>query len=47
MNRPNQKTMNRRILTIRHASLLVALFAAAAGAADATAPSTKPADKIT
>jgi parvulin-like peptidyl-prolyl isomerase len=38
--------MNRRILTPRNASLLVAFFTATAGAADAAAPATKPADKI-
>ena len=38
--------MNRRILTVLNPGLLVALFAAAAGAAETNAPSTKPSDKI-
>jgi peptidyl-prolyl cis-trans isomerase C len=38
--------MNRRILTAFNPGLLVALFAAAAGAAETNAPGTKPSDKI-
>lgn len=38
--------MNRSILTVLNAGLFVALFAAAAGAAETNAPSTKPSDKI-
>lgn len=38
--------MNRRSQSPRHASLCLALFAAVAGAAEATAASSKPSDKI-
>jgi parvulin-like peptidyl-prolyl isomerase len=39
--------MNRRIHTVRNAGLLIALLAAAAGAAETNAPASKPSDKIT